>query len=368
MPREVVLERSRGFSAGGQIALASVGFERIGKTFDEGPPALSDITLSVADGEFLVLVGPSGCGKSTLLRILAGLTEPSSGRVTIGGADVAGVPPAQRNIAMVFQNYALYPHMSIFDNLAFGLRMRKTPRDEVKRLVYGAADILGIRGLMGRKPRELSGGQKQRVALGRAIVRQPQVFLFDEPLSNLDAGLRVSMRNELAALHKRLSTTMIYVTHDQSEAMTLGDRIVVLDNGRIQQTAPPMELYRNPANMFVAGFIGSPAINFMHGSVDGGCCRVPIGSVPAPAIPDGDCVLGVRPEHVVPDPAGDYSGRVDLLETLGNEVILHLAVNGATLVSRCGPDLDVRIGDALSFSLSPLRCIFFKTDGMRIYP
>lgn len=348
--------------------MASVAFERVCKSFDDGPPALSDVSLEVGDGEFLVLVGPSGCGKSTLLRILAGLTEPTSGTVRIGGRDVTGEPPGGRNIAMVFQNYALYPHMSVFDNLSFGLRMRKTPRSEMDRLVRNAADVLGISELLCRKPRELSGGQKQRVALGRAIVRQPQVFLFDEPLSNLDAGLRVTMRTELAALHRRLSTTVIYVTHDQSEAMTLGDRIAVLDHGVVQQTAPPLQLYRDPANMFVAGFIGSPGINLIPGKVENGVCRTSGGAVPCLGIPDGDCFLGVRPEHLTPDPAGDLTGRLEFMETLGNEVILHVSIGETTLVSRCEPDTVAGSGDMVSFSLNPLRCIFFTNDGMRMYP
>ncbi|MFO7627305.1 MAG: ABC transporter ATP-binding protein [Candidatus Fermentibacteraceae bacterium] len=345
-----------------------MAFERVCKSFDDGPPALSDVSLEVGDGEFLVLVGPSGCGKSTLLRILAGLTEPTSGTVRIGGRDVTGEPPGGRNIAMVFQNYALYPHMSVFDNLSFGLRMRKTPSTEISGLVRNAADVLGISELLGRKPRELSGGQKQRVALGRAIVRQPQVFLFDEPLSNLDSGLRVSMRNELAALHRRLSTTVIYVTHDQSEAMTLGDRIAVLDHGVVQQVAPPLGLYRDPANMFVAGFIGSPAINLIPGKVEKGVCHIAGGTVTSIGLPDGDCFLGVRPEHLSPDPDGDLKGRLEFIETLGNEVIQHVSIGGTTLVSRSGPDIAAVPGEMVSFSLSPLRCIFFGTDGMRIYP
>ncbi len=348
--------------------MASVAFERVCKSFDDGPPALSNVSLEVGDGEFLVLVGPSGCGKSTLLRILAGLTEPTSGTVRIGGRDVTGEPPGGRNIAMVFQNYALYPHMSVYDNLSFGLRMRKTPRTEMDRLVQSAADVLGISELLHRKPRELSGGQKQRVALGRAIVRQPRVFLFDEPLSNLDAGLRVTMRNELAALHRRLSTTVIYVTHDQSEAMTLGDRIAVLDHGVVQQTAPPLQLYRDPANMFVAGFMGSPGINLIPGKVENGVCRTAGGVVPSVGIPDGDCFLGVRPEDLTPDPSGDFKGRLEFMETLGNEVILHVSIGGTALVSRCEPDTVAGSGDMVSFSLNPLRCIFFGTDGMRMYP
>lgn len=348
--------------------MASVSFERVCKSFDDGPPALSDVSLEVGDGEFLVLVGPSGCGKSTLLRILAGLTEPTSGTVRIDGMDVTHEPPGGRNIAMVFQNYALYPHMSVFDNLSFGLRMRKTPRNEIDRLVRNAADVLGISELLARKPRELSGGQKQRVALGRAIVRQPRVFLFDEPLSNLDAGLRVSMRNELASLHRRLSTTVLYVTHDQSEAMTLGDRIAVLDHGAVQQVGPPLGLYRDPANMFVAGFIGSPAINLIPGKVENGVFHFSGGTVPSHGIPDGDCFLGVRPEHLSPDPGGELTGRLEFMETLGNEVILHVSLGGATLVSRCEPDTVAGSGEMVSFSLNPLRCIFFATDGMRIHP
>ncbi len=348
--------------------MASVEFRGVGKYFEKGVPVLSDISLTVGDGEFLVLVGPSGCGKSTLLRILSGLTEPTSGRVFIGGRDVTDVPPGDRNIAMVFQNYALYPHMTVYDNMAFGLRMRKVPASRIREKVQETADVLGIGTLLKRKPRELSGGQKQRVALGRAMVREPEVFLFDEPLSNLDAGLRVSMRDELTSLHRRLSSTMIFVTHDQSEAMTLGDRIAVLDSGRIQQAAPPLEIYRNPCNTFVAGFIGSPRINFLKGEVRDGVCMTSEGSVPAPGIPEGRCLMGVRPEHVHPDSRGTFRGVVRFLETLGNEVIIHLDTEGDGLRCRCGPDVDAGIGDEMTFSLEPSGCVFFTTDGMRINP
>src|SRR5579871_4130568 len=257
--------------------MAEVSCRKVVKNYDGGVQAVKGIDLEIADQEFVVLVGPSGCGKSTTLRMIAGLEEISDGEIWIGGDVVNDVPPRDRDIAMVFQNYALYPHMSVFDNMAFGLKLRKFPKDEIKRRVDEAARILDIAMLLERKPRALSGGQRQRVALGRAIVRHPQVFLFDEPLSNLDAKLRVQMRVELKKLHDRLGTTAIYVTHDQVEAMTLGDRVVVMRDGRVQQVGEPLELYNQPANRFVAGFIGSPAMNFARVSVaeeNGAICAV----------------------------------------------------------------------------------------------
>ena len=247
--------------------MASVKLNNIKKVFGKDTLVIPDITLDVIAGEFLVLVGPSGCGKSTILRMIAGLEEPTMGKIHIGDRNVTNLPPKDRNIAMVFQNYALYPHMNVFNNLAFGLKIRKIHRDEINKRVQTAAEILKIEDLLDRKPKELSGGQRQRVALGRAIVRKPKVFLFDEPLSNLDAKLRIEMRAEIKKLHKELGTTMIYVTHDQVEAMTMGDRIVILNQGVIQQVGTPMEVYRNPENIFVAGFIGSPPMNLISGMI-----------------------------------------------------------------------------------------------------
>lgn len=275
--------------------MASVRFDSVGKVYGAGSRALCDFTLDIEDGEFVVLVGPSGCGKSTTLRILAGLEEPTEGRVFIDGNDITETEPSKRDIAMVFQNYALYPHMSVFDNMAFSLKMKKAPREKVLESVEEAAEILGISDYLTRKPRELSGGQRQRVAVGRAIVRHPKVFLFDEPLSNLDAKLRVQMRNELSRLHSRLKATMIYVTHDQAEAMTLGDRIVVLKDGWIQQVAPPLEVYDNPVNRFVGGFIGSPAMNFLGCRVAGGRLTAMGEDLGPVSRDDGSYTLGIDP-------------------------------------------------------------------------
>ena len=264
--------------------MASVRLEEIRKVYRNGAEfvAVQGADLEIADGELLVMVGPSGCGKSTILRMIAGLEPVSAGRLYIDDRLVNDVPPKQRDIAMVFQNYALYPHMSVHDNLAFGLKLRKMTRPEIEGRVAEAAGILGLDAILARKPRQLSGGQRQRVALGRALVRHPKVFLFDEPLSNLDAKLRVQMRTEISRLHRRLGATMIYVTHDQVEAMTLGERIVVLDAGRIQQIAAPLELYERPVNRFVAGFIGSPSMNFVPGKIEGDKLKLPFGDTPLP--------------------------------------------------------------------------------------
>ncbi len=253
--------------------MAQVILKHLDKTYPNGYQAVRDVSLEIADGEFIVLVGPSGCGKSTTLRMVAGLEETTGGEIRIGNRLVNDVAPGDRDIAMVFQNYALYPHMSVYQNMAFGLKMRRTPKAEIEKRVREAAAILSIESLLDRRPRELSGGQRQRVALGRAIVREPKVFLFDEPLSNLDAKLRVQMRTEIARLHQRLKTTIIYVTHDQVEAMTLGDRIVLMDRGVIQQIDSPLAIYQRPANQFVASFIGSPAMNFIRGQIEGSVFR-----------------------------------------------------------------------------------------------
>jgi multiple sugar transport system ATP-binding protein len=328
--------------------MANVKLESVRKTFVAGGTtrvAVDDVSLEVADGEFCVLVGPSGCGKSTTLRIVAGLETATGGRVMIGERDVTTLPAKERDIAMVFQSYALYPHMTAYENMAFALKLRKMPSPEIDKRVRDAAQLLGIAELLERRPRQLSGGERQRIALGRAIVRQPQVFLFDEPLSNLDAKLRLQMRREIAALHQRLGATMIYVTHDQVEAMTLGDRIVVLDRGRVQQIAPPIELYERPRNVFVASFIGSPAMNLVPGELVRESnvtfhAHSNVFSVPLPgewpAMMSGRAViLGVRPEHVVLS-AGDngIASRVELVEPLGNEVLLHVSVGEHQLTAR----------------------------------
>ena len=286
--------------------MAEVRFEHVGKVYTAGDrPAVDDFNLTVKDGEFLVLVGPSGCGKSTSLRMVAGLETPTSGRILIGEKDVTNLPPKDRDIAMVFQNYALYPHMTVKENLSFALKLRGFAKDEIERRVAAAAETLGLTEYLKRLPKALSGGQRQRVALGRAIVREPAVFLFDEPLSNLDAKMRVEMRSEIIRLHHRLKATMIYVTHDQTEAMTMGERIVVMEGGKIQQIDEPMAIYERPANPFVAGFIGTPPMNL---------------------IKDAEGLLGIRPEHI--RIVTGQSHTVDFLEPLGSETLIHLNPGG----------------------------------------
>jgi len=340
--------------------------------------AVKDVNLEIRDKEFMVLVGPSGCGKTTTLRMVAGLESITSGQVLIGDVVVNELPPMDRDIAMVFQNYALYPHMSVYDNMAFGLKMRKVDRAEIGKRVQAAAEILGMQDYLKRKPRQLSGGQRQRVALGRAIVRQPQVFLFDEPLSNLDAKLRVQMRVELKKLHNRLNTTAVYVTHDQVEAMTLGDRVVVMKDGLVQQVGEPLELYNAPANRFVAGFIGSPAMNFAGVRV-----REAQGALHAngtgfrldvPAEIDGrlrpyagrDVTFGIRPEdlHIAnsSDPPGlCLDGVVEVVEKLGAEILLDLQVGEQTMVAAVEPTVRAKRGDKIRFALRPDRLHFFDT-------
>ena len=319
--------------------MAGVTLQDVGKRYGDSPPVISGVDLAIRDREFMVLVGPSGCGKSTLLRMVAGLEEITSGTIFIGDRVVNDVPPKDRDIAMVFQSYALYPHMSVRENLAFGLVLRKTPRAEVDRLVAEAAKILGLEDLLERRPREMSGGQRQRVALGRAIVRKPSVFLFDEPLSNLDAKLRVQMRAEIKKLQHRLETTSIYVTHDQVEAMTMGHRIAVLNQGKVQQVGTPLEVYERPQNLFVANFIGTPPMNFIRATVEEGGSRLQAKSftLPAPAAArealsawqGKGIVVGIRPEHVVETgrPTRGATAAVELtaelVETLGDEVVVH---------------------------------------------
>jgi multiple sugar transport system ATP-binding protein len=335
--------------------------------------------LEVRNGEFMVFVGPSGCGKSTLLRCIAGLEEITSGELYIGGELVNDVPPAKRGIAMVFQSYALYPHMTVAENMAFGLRLAGFSKDEMNAAVARAAQILQIEHLLERKPKALSGGQRQRVAIGRAIVRKPGVFLFDEPLSNLDAALRVQMRVELSRLHKELKTTMIYVTHDQVEAMTLAHRIVVLNRGAIEQVGTPMELYHLPVNQFVAGFIGSPKMNFLAGELESASpgeaiVRVQDGTsihVAADAgtlAPAAKVTVGIRPEHIVarPEPGENaVRSHVQLAEHLGDTVYLHATPTGATenVTVRTEPENPIDTGDVAWLSLPPKRCYLFTEQG-----
>ncbi|HUG41629.1 MAG TPA: sn-glycerol-3-phosphate ABC transporter ATP-binding protein UgpC [Longimicrobiales bacterium] len=364
--------------------MASVELEGVRKVYGgpEGHVAVAGATFTVEDGELVVLVGPSGCGKSTLLRMIAGLESTSAGEIRIDGRVVNDVAPQDRDIAMVFQSYALYPHMSVRENLAFGLRLRKTPKADVSAQVDRAAEILGIGPILDRKPKQLSGGQRQRVAVGRAIVRDPRVFLFDEPLSNLDARLRVQMRAELSALHRRLGATMVYVTHDQVEAMTLGDRIVVLNDGVIQQIDTPLALYDRPANRFVAGFLGSPAMNFVEGAIvrDGGArfrADRDAFEFPLPAWWAGQLggraerrlTLGVRPEHVWvsaarPEdaPAAEVPVVVDALEPLGNEVFIHATSAGHRITARVPPQEIPPAGEAGTLALDLRKLHFFDGE------
>lgn len=330
--------------------MASIGFKHVSKIYSKGEVAVNNLSLEIKDKEFLVLVGPSGCGKSTTLRMIAGLESVDKGDLYIDETRVNDIPPKDRNISIVFQNYALYPHMTAYENLAFGLKVKKVPKQEIGKKVLEAAQILEIEELLDKKPKEMSGGQRQRVAIGRAIVRNPGVFLFDEPLSNLDAKLRGVMRSEIAKLHKRLNTTMVYVTHDQVEAMTLGDRIVVMNKGVIQQAGTPSELYNNPENLFVAGFIGSPPMNFFKGSIksenglyifidNNNKVRIQLQDVRSE---DSEVTLGVRAEDfsILDDNDTDSSyitGKLSFIEKLGHENFLFLDIDGIKITMRSLP-------------------------------
>jgi multiple sugar transport system ATP-binding protein len=333
--------------------MASVQLEGIRKVYPNGHVAAQGLDLEINDGEFMVLVGPSGCGKSTALRMIAGLETPTGGRIRIGDRDVTTLPPQERDIAMVFQTYALYPHMTVRENLAFGLRMRGAGREVINRRVEEAARALALEPVLDRKPAQLSGGQRQRVALGRAIVREPKVFLFDEPLSNLDAKLRVETRAELARLHRRLGATIVYVTHDQEEAMTLGGRVAVMRDGFLQQVAPPMEMYRHPANRFVAGFVGSPAMNFLPGEMAGGL---------RPTSPRG-LTLGVRPHDVdiVAPGAGDQDAWVDVVEPRGSELLVYLRLGA----DHEGPEL--RVVAPPEMAIETERVVGVRFDAARVH-
>jgi multiple sugar transport system ATP-binding protein len=337
--------------------MASVQLQGVGKTYPNGHVAAQGLDLEIKDGEFMVLVGPSGCGKSTALRMIAGLETPTVGRILIGDKDVTALPPQERDIAMVFQTYALYPHMTVRQNLAFGLRMRGAGREVMDRRVEEAARALALEPVLGRKPAQLSGGQRQRVALGRAIVREPKVFLFDEPLSNLDAKLRVETRAELARLHRRLGATVVYVTHDQEEAMTLGSRVAVMRDGFLQQVAPPMELYRRPANRFVAGFVGSPGMNFLPGS-----------TLPGPSGSDRT-TLGIRPHDVtiVSRGAGDLDAWVDVVEPRGSELLVYLRIgaagDGSELRVVAPPEQAIEAEQVVGVRFDKARLHWFEGDG-----
>jgi len=367
--------------------MAQISLEHVGKAF-AGTVAVDDVSLEIADGEFLVLVGPSGCGKSTLLRLIAGLEEPTSGSISIGGRDVTGLAPRDRDIAMVFQTYALYPHMSVRQNLGYGLKTRKTPKAETARLVDEVAALLGLTGLLDRKPAELSGGQRQRVAMGRAIVRKPKAFLMDEPLSNLDAKLRVGMRASLAQLHNRLGTTTVYVTHDQVEAMTLGQRVAVMRDGKIVQADRPQRLYLEPNDLFVAAFIGSPAMNLVDAGVETDAIRFGQFQVPLDAAPGPEhVILGIRPEGFedaafAPAGAPTIEVEVEVVEELGSDTFVFFQVHAppitaevlesgedrllltehALFTARVDSRSSAAVGRRLELAVDPARFQFFAAD------
>lgn len=366
--------------------MASVKLENIRKEYEGGVVAVKDVNIDIADKEFVVLVGPSGCGKSTTLRMIAGLEDITSGTISIGGTIVNEVPPKDRDIAMVFQNYALYPHMTVYENMAFGLKLRKYPKAEIESRVREAAQILGIEEYLDRKPKALSGGQRQRVALGRAIVRKPKVFLFDEPLSNLDAKLRVQMRTEISKLHNSLKSTMVYVTHDQTEAMTMGDKIVVMKDGSVQQTNTPLNLYHNPVNKFVAGFIGSPAMNFMEGTISknkglaftegktGVILKIPkvYEAKLKPYIGKG-IWLGIRPEHI--SDAKKSSGttysrckaKIEVVEPMGNEIFVYFTTgNGNQYVSRIIATEEPKAGTEMDLAFNMAKAHFFDKETEKV--
>jgi multiple sugar transport system ATP-binding protein len=332
--------------------MGSITLEHVNKSFGTAA-VIPDASLQINDGEFVVFVGPSGCGKSTLLRLIAGLEDTTSGVIKLDGEDVTDKGPAQRGLAMVFQSYALYPHMTVKQNIAFPLKMAGMDKDLQEKKIADAARVLNLTDYLERKPRALSGGQRQRVAIGRAIVRQPKAFLFDEPLSNLDAALRVNMRIEITELHQQLKTTMVYVTHDQVEAMTMADKIVVLNAGRIEQVGSPMDLYRRPANKFVAGFIGSPKMNFVEG---------------ASAEKLGAPTIGVRPEHMlISKTGGEWKGRVGVAEHLGSDTFLHVHTEGAGLLTvRAVGEQDVSHGDEVWISPDPARIYRFDRAGLAL--
>lgn len=356
--------------------MARVLLANIKKVYDGNVVAVRDANLDVHDKEFMVIVGPSGCGKTTTLRMIAGLEDITEGTITIADKIVNDIPPKDRNIAMVFQNYALYPHMTVYQNMAFGLKLRKTSKSEIKRRVTDAAQMLGIEGLLTRKPKALSGGQRQRVALGRAIVRNPVAFLFDEPLSNLDAKLRVTTRAELKALHHRLQTTSIYVTHDQAEAMTLGDRICVMYEGVIQQVAPPMEVYDKPVNRFVAGFLGTPPMNFFDGKIevkdnkpvfvltDGTSIILANSNGKLSSYASSEMVLGIRPEHLSVDADVDNNiilATVDVVEPLGDRKDVYLtASNGQRFIANLDPHVDIAMNQQINIHIDTGKIHIFE--------
>ena len=363
--------------------MASLSLSHISKTYPNGFQAVKDFNLEIEDKEFIIFVGPSGCGKSTTLRMIAGLEEISGGTLKIGDKVMNDVEPKDRDIAMVFQNYALYPHMTVYDNMAFGLKLRKVPKDQIDKAVREAARILDLDKLLDRKPKALSGGQRQRVAMGRAIVRNPKVFLMDEPLSNLDAKLRVQMRIEISKIHQRLGATIIYVTHDQTEAMTLGTRIVVMKDGVVQQVDTPQHLYEQPGNLFVAGFMGSPQMNFLDAQIaeKGGDLIAKVGeydivipAAKAKVLKDGGyvgktVVLGIRPEDIhdsqmfiEASPSVPMTSTVKVYELLGAEVFLYFDVNGTQVTARVDPRTNSKTGDTIKFAFDMEKSHFFDKE------
>jgi multiple sugar transport system ATP-binding protein len=346
--------------------MASVSYENVTKRFAGDTLAVNNLNLDVKDTEFMVLVGPSGCGKSTALRMLAGLEDITEGQIKIGDKVVNDMPPRDRDIAMVFQSYALYPHMSVYDNMAFGLKMRGTPKADIERRVNNAAEILELGPLLKRKPRQLSGGQRQRVALGRAIVREPQVFLLDEPLSNLDAKLRIQTRIELQKQHRALHATFIYVTHDQVEAMTMGDRIAVMKDGILQQVAPPRDIYENPVNMYVAGFIGSPTMNFIPVTVQGKTVKASGFELELPSAPGVEKgMLGIRPESLTEAAKQGHAGldlKVEVVEILGSDQFLYGTVGADAITARVDPNLKVEPGDRVRLGVDTRRLHLFDLE------
>ena len=363
--------------------MASLSLQHINKTYPNGFQAVKDFNLEIEDKEFIIFVGPSGCGKSTTLRMIAGLEEISGGTLKIGDKVMNDVEPKDRDIAMVFQNYALYPHMTVYDNMAFGLKLRKVPKDQIDKAVREAARILDLEKLLDRKPKALSGGQRQRVAMGRAIVRNPKVFLMDEPLSNLDAKLRVQMRIEISKIHQRLGATIIYVTHDQTEAMTLGTRIVVMKDGVVQQVDTPQHLYEQPGNLFVAGFMGSPQMNFLDAQIaeKGGDLIAKVGeydivipAAKAKVLKDGGyvgktVVLGIRPEDIhdsqmfiEASPSAPMTSTVKVYELLGAEVFLYFDVNGTQVTARVDPRTNSKTGDTINFAFDMEKSHFFDKE------
>ncbi len=359
--------------------MGAISIRNVDKRYGQGPKALQvihGVNAEIADGEFVVIVGPSGCGKSTLLRMVAGLEEITAGEISIGGRVVNHIEPSERDIAMVFQNYALYPHMSVYDNMAYGLKIAKVPKPEIEQRVQKAAKILELGGLLDRKPRQLSGGQRQRVAMGRAIVRQPAVYLFDEPLSNLDAKLRAQTRLEIQKLHRELGVTSLFVTHDQVEAMTLAERMIVMNSGRIEQIGTPEQVYQQPATTFVAGFIGSPPMNLLQGEARG--ARFTVGAagaaggvaleLPRPAPRDGPLLLGARPEHIDLAPGGGWPLAVEMLEMLGAERLVHGRIGGTPFTLRIeGTQAPPPAGSTIHLQMQPEQLHWFDaTSGQRV--